>query len=117
MPRKPKLRHKIRGVRIGAADGDADREIVWRIAGKPDYERDATELLSFLLKLPDGTVRALVRQMATTLSTIAGELPAAMDKIPRNGQRLARAVVEDPRERRDLIEQALGQFDLFNDDE
>lgn len=111
--RKPKIRHKVRGLRIGPPEGLASQEITVFVRGEINFERDAMELFSFLFtKVPDGTIRALLRIINEKLDTvIADDMSRKIQKVNQvamNG-RMRRPIMLDPKD----VEQ-LNQFDLFN---
>ena len=111
--RKPKIRHKVRGLRIGPPEGLTPQEITVFVRGKIDFERDAMELFSFLFtKVPDGTIRALLRLISQKLDSIIEEdlrrKIEQVNQVPQNG-RMRRPIQLDPK---DL--ERLGQFDLFS---
>jgi hypothetical protein len=86
----PEIRHKLRGLRIGAplgSNGQAkdSKELVVFVKGKPDYHRDAYEIFSFLfVNVPHGTMQALMALIGTKLDWVDRELAARVARLPQH---------------------------------
>lgn len=98
MPRrKPTIRHKIRGLRIGLSEGQVPQDIMVLIRGRVDYRRDAAELFSLLFtKVPHGTMIELLRLIEEKLSWVDKSLADRVAKMPQHPRIMARPWGTDP---------------------
>ena len=95
--RKPTIRHKIRGIRIGLSEGQIPQDLTVFIRGKVDYYRDATELFSFLFtKVPHGTMQQLVRMLADKLSWVEADMAERVAKLPQHPRLMSQPWAIDP---------------------
>lgn len=119
----PPIRHKVRGLLIGAPMGDNGRQkspqnLNVYVAGKPDYTHDANELFSFLFtKVPHGTMLELLRLLGQHLPDIALDLARRAEQLPSTPALNRRAWHDEPEFTSDQPTPAppeLPQLDLFD---
>lgn len=111
------IRHKIRGLVLGAPQGDHGQRkpakaINVYVAGKPNYSRDANEIFSFLFcNVPHGTMLELLRLLGARLEDIAGSLAERAARLPSSPALNRRAWHDEPTD----PPVDLPQLDLFED--